>query len=435
MLIRTLFSRELIALGLRDLRAHKLRSLLTALGVIFGVAAVVCMLSIGEGASAEQLLQIQLLGSQNIILRSAEPPKSQQVSQADQGIKKYGLNEDDVVRLRKLPFVEGIVLMRDVANTVVHGSRQFDAHVLGTTENYFDVVNVHLARGRTLGAVDNLKHAKVCVIGSRVARDLFPNDDPLGKTVTVQSRSAGSVPYTIVGVLSNVLTAGNPAKGLAARDINSDLYIPISTADMRYGELKISVSGRSREFSNVLYSDVYVHVEPQEQVLAVSKTVGRVLDYNRKERDYTMTVPLELLQQAEQAKRTWQIVLGSIAGISLLVGGIGIMNIMLASVTERTREIGIRRALGAKRYHITAQFLIQTLMLSVLGGLVGVALGIGLARIVTWFAEWQTIIPLWGVLLSFGVSALVGIVFGLYPARAAARLDPIDALNSTARNA
>ena len=157
--------------------------------------------------------------------------------------------------------------------------------------------------------------------------------------------------------------------------------------------------------------------------------------HERQQQDFSITVPLSLLQQAERVKRDRQIVLGSIAGISLLVGGIGIMNIMLASVTERTREIGIRRALGAKRYHITAQFLVQTLMLSVLGGLIGIALGIGMAWLLTTLVHWPTIIPLWGVLLSFGVSALVGVVFGLYPARAAARLDPIEALNSTARTA
>ncbi len=435
MLLRTLLSRELFGLGLRDLRAHKLRSLLTALGVIFGVAAVICMLSIGEGASAEQLQQIQLLGSQNIILRSVEPPKSQEVSQGQEAIKKYGLTEDDVDRLSGLPHVAEIVQMRDVANNLVHGSRQFDGAVLGITDNFFDVVNVQVSRGRPLVSADEERRSKVCVIGHEVARTLFPNDEPLNRTLTVRSYSSGSIPYTIVGILGEVLTAGNPAKGLAARNINRDVYIPLSSADLRYGSIKVTRSGLNREAKEVQYSDIYVHVEPQEKVLPVSRLVSRVLDYQRKDQDFTVTVPLELLQQAEQAKRTWQIVLGSIAGISLLVGGIGIMNIMLASVTERTREIGIRRALGAKRYHITAQFLIQTLILSILGGVIGIALGIGLARIVTWYAEWQTIIPVWGVILSFGVSALVGIVFGLYPARAAAYLDPIEALNSTTRNA
>ncbi len=435
MLIRTLLSRELFALGLRDLRAHKLRSLLTALGVIFGVAAVICMLSIGEAASAEQLEQIRLLGSNNIILRSVEPPKSEQVGQAQDAVKKYGVTREDAARLRELPHVADVARLREVADTAVHGARQFDGRVMGTSENYFRIVNVRLARGRSLTMLDEEERRKVCVIGAAVARSLFPEDDPLGQSISVQSRSAGSVPYTIVGVLAAVTTAGNPAKGLAARDVNRDIYLPLATADLRYGDLNMSRTGMSREFKEVQLSDLYVHVQPQERVLAVSRMVERVLQHSHPQLDYTITVPLELLQQAEQVKRSSQIVLGSIAGISLLVGGIGIMNIMLASVTERTREIGIRRALGAKRYHITAQFLIQTLILSVLGGLIGIALGVGLARLVTVVVHWQTIIPLWGVVLSFGVSALVGIVFGLYPARAAARLDPIEALNSATRMA
>jgi putative ABC transport system permease protein len=435
MLIRTLFSRELFALGLRDLRAHKLRSLLTALGVIFGVAAVICMLSIGEAASAEQLQQIRLLGSQNIVLRSIEPPKPQQVGKTQDAIKKYGLTREDVARLEVLPHVAEMVLMRDVADTVVYGARQFDGHVLGTTENFFRVVNVRIARGRPLTALDEQRREKVCILGWAAARELFPEHDPLGQTVTVQARSTGPVPYTVIGILAEVLTAGNPAKGLAARDINRDVYLPLATADLRYGDTKVTFSGMSREVKDVQFSDIYVHIEPEEQVLPVSKLVDRVMQHKHEQQDFAITVPLELLQQAEQVKRNSQIVLGSIAGISLLVGGIGIMNIMLASVTERTREIGIRRALGAKRYHITAQFLIQTLILSVLGGLIGIVLGIGLAHIVTVVVHWQTIIPLWGVLLSFMVSAVVGIVFGLYPARAAARLDPIDALNSATRTA
>lgn len=435
MLIQTLFSRELFALGLRDLRAHKLRSLLTALGVIFGVAAVICMLSIGEGASAEQLEQIRLLGSENIILRSVEPPKSQEVGQAQQVIKKYGLTREDVARLATLPHVTELVRMRDVADTIVHEARQFHGSVMGTTPNFFDVVHVHLLRGQPLTELDQQRATKVCVLGATVARELFRDDDPLNRTVTVQSRTSGSIPYTVVGILAKITTAGNPAKGLAARDINRDMYIPLATADLRYGDMKMTRSGISREVTDVQFSDVYLHVEPQERVLIVSEMANRVLDFNRRQRDYSITVPLALLLEAERAKRTRQIVLGSIAGISLLVGGIGIMNIMLASVTERTREIGIRRALGAKRYHITAQFLVQTLMLSVLGGLVGIALGIGMAWLLTSLVEWHTIIPLWGVLLSFFVSALVGVVFGLYPARAAAQLDPIEALNSTARTA
>jgi putative ABC transport system permease protein len=428
MLIRTLLSRELIGLGLSSLRAHKLRSLLTALGVIFGVGAVICMLSIGEGASAQDLANIRLLGSQNIILRSVEPPASQQAREQSTTVKEYGLKQRDIDRLRQLPHVRDIVLLRDVADTVTVGSYKFTGTVLGATNNYFSVINVRVARGRSLSDVDERTAAKVCVVGADVARVLFPAEDALGKTITVSARSTGLIPYTIVGILENVVTAGNPARGLAARNINHDLYVPFATADARYGKLKVKWSRGTRDMRRVEFSDVYVAVDDQDHVLPVSKTIQRMLDFERKEVDYAMIVPLELLQQAQRSKRLWQTVLGSVAGISLLVGGIGIMNIMLASVTERTREIGIRRALGARQAHITAQFLIETLILSISGGVMGILAGISFAWLVTYYAGFQTIVAWWGVALSFVVSAIVGVSFGLYPARAAARLDPIEAL-------
>jgi len=432
-LIRILLSRELIVLGLTDLRAHKLRSLLTALGMIFGVGAVVCMLSIGEGASAEQLESIRLLGSQNIIVRSVEPTGPQQVAQAQTTVQRYGIKSTDVERLKALPHVVDIALLRNVADSVTYLARKVDGSVLGTTHNFFELVNVPLRRGRPLCELDSRTHAKVCVIGAEISRSLFPNEDPLDKTITVVSHASGPVPYQVVGILGDVITAGSPAKGLGARDVNHDVYIPLSTADLRYGDIKYKRTSGTRELKQVEYSDLYLKVDAQEHVLPVSRMVQRVLQHGHRDQDYAITVPLELLQQAEQAKRLWQIVLGSIAGISLLVGGIGIMNIMLASVTQRTREIGIRRALGAKRSHITAQFLIETVMLSVSGGLIGIVLGILLACAVSWVARWQTIVPWWGVILSFAVSAAVGITFGLYPARAAARLDPIQALNAGAQ--
>ncbi|MBU0637605.1 MAG: ABC transporter permease [Planctomycetes bacterium] len=428
MLIRTLLSWELFLLGWRALRAHKLRSFLTALGMIFGVGAVICMLSIGEGASAEQMESIRLLGSHNIIIRSTEPPASQQANDANTSVLTYGITRDDVTRLRGLPHVKDIVLMREVADTMTYVSRKFEGSVLGTTDNFFGVVNVQVARGRSLAATDSRYRHKVCVIGAEAARGLFGHEDPLGRNVTVLSRSTGPIPYEVVGVLQDVQTAGSPAKGLGARDVNRDLYIPLATETQRYGDLKVKWTRGSREIKRIQLSDVYLHVDQQENVLAAARQAQRILQHGHREADYAVVVPLELLQQAERSKRTWQIVLGSIAGISLLVGGIGIMNIMLASVTERTREIGIRRALGAKRYHITAQFLVETMILSISGGVIGIIMGIGFAWLVTWFVDWQTIVPWWGVGLSFAVSALVGISFGLYPARAAAGLDPIEAL-------
>jgi len=333
-----------------------------------------------------------------------------------------------VERIEQLPHVTDIALMREVANTLLHGARRFNGTVIGTTRNLFDIINVELARGRMLAPVDAQHYAKVCVIGHTVARELFTTVDPLGETLTVSSRATGPVPYTVVGILGQVQAAGTPKEGKGSRDINREVFIPLETADRRYGELQMRLSSGSREFKRVEYSDVYVHVDEQEHVLVVAQMLERLFAHGHSSVDYKIEVPLALLQKAEQDKRLWQMVLGSIAGISLLVGGIGIMNIMLASVTERTREIGIRRALGAKQSHITAQFLIQTLILSVSGGIIGIGIGVGFARLVSVWAGWPTIVPLWGVALSFLVSVGVGITFGLYPARTASKLDPIVAL-------
>ena len=298
---------------------------------------------------------------------------------------------------------------------------------MGTTAEFFDVVNVTVARGRRLSSEDSAGNKNTCVIGEGVRAKLFPLKDPIGERVMVD-RYPSSLPFTVVGVLADVETAGAPERGVQERDLNNEILIPFTTAMSEFGEITRKMDGGSREYLKIQYSGLYVTAKEIESVEAVSEMVKRVLENNHEEEDYEVKVPLARLKLAEQKERNSKLTLGFIAGISLLVGGIGIMNIMLATVTERTREIGIRRALGAKRRSITLQFLVETIVLSTTGGLAGVALGITGASIVTQAAGWDTIVSGWSVAISFGLSVLVGIASGLYPAMSAARLDPIEAL-------
>ena len=422
------FTIETFRLGLNNLRLHKLRSLLTSLGIIFVVAAVICMLSISEGASADEMRMIQLLGTRNIIVTSVKPPEVMQTSQGRANITEYGITRADASLIEKtVPHVRLVVPTKTVSYQARHGDKQAPFNAVGTTAEFFDVVNVSVARGRALSAEDLAARANVCVIGERVRSELFALEDPIGETILVD-RYPSAVHFTVVGVLQKTQTAGAPARGVEERDLNSEILVPFTTAITQFGEITRRVGSGSREFIKMQYSGLYVSADDIEKVPAVSKMVERVLETNHDKRDYEVRVPLAQLLLAKQKERNRKLTLGSIAAISLLVGGIGIMNIMLATVTERTREIGIRRALGAKRRSITVQFLVETVVLSTTGGLIGVFLGVGGAFAITRIVQWETIVSAWSVALSFTLSVMVGIFFGMYPAMAAARLDPIEAL-------
>jgi len=287
---------------------------------------------------------------------------------------------------------------------------------------------VGIQAGRQLLQIDQENTAKVCVIGDDIRASLFAYEDPLGKMITVNSDASGLIPFEVVGVLHRVDTAGLPAKGIGERNINTDVYIPLSTAQSRYSDMRVKRTSGSREYTRCVFSDFYVQVTALDYVLAVSEMIRQALEHNHRATDYIIRVPLERLRLAENEKRRRQITLGCIAGISLLVGGIGIMNIMLATVTERTREIGIRRALGAKRRHITLQFLIEAIVLTTVGGVIGIIAGSAGAHLITHWVGWPTVIHQWTILVSFGLAVAVGVFFGIYPAAAAARLDPIEAL-------
>ena len=415
-------------LGLKSLWLHRLRSLLTVLGIVFGVCSVIAMLAIGEGGSHEAQEQIKNLGSQNIILRSIKPPEEQKVSGNAQSFAlEYGMTYADIKSIRAtIPGVTVVVPGRIIREYVWSISRRVDCEILGTVPWYPQMRNHSVAQGRFFGEREMEDGSAVCVIGAEMAPYLFPLESPIGNTVRV-----GGNYYRVIGVMS---ARAKSTKSSETQDGGGNggaanrMYIPLSTSRTRFGETLIKRRAGSMEAEKVALHEVTVKVENRDEVVNVSLAIQSLLERNHKKKDYEMVVPLELLKRAERTKQIFNIVLGSIAAISLLVGGIGIMNIMLASVTERTREIGIRRALGAKRRDIIIQFLIETVILSGAGGLLGVILGVAIPFFVTLFAGMVTIVTFWSPIIAFSISALVGIVFGIYPALRAANMDPVEAL-------
>ncbi len=428
--VRRKFGR-ILRLGLKSLWLHRLRSLLTVLGIVFGVCSVIAMLAIGEGASYEAQEQIKSLGSQNIIVRSVKPPEEEKVSsQANQSyVLEYGIKYADVNRIEKtIPDVTIVVPGRIIRDYVWNISRRIDSEVMGTVPWYPSMRSHPVAQGRFFTELEMEKEENVCVLGAQMAERLFPLEEPIGSRVRV-----GGDYYRVIGVMASralyaelgETAAGAPGGEAAAAD---RMFIPLTTARARFGETIMKRRSGSFESQKVQLHEVTVKVARMEDVMDVAATIKDMLEKNHKKKDWDVVIPLELLKRAERTKQIFNIVLGSIAAISLLVGGIGIMNIMLASVTERTREIGIRRALGAKRRDIVTQFLVETVMLSGTGGLIGVALGLAIPYFVTLFSEMKTIVTLWSPMIAFTISGLVGIVFGLYPAFRAANMDPVEAL-------
>jgi len=351
--------RRSVRLGLRSLWLHKLRSLLTVLGIVFGVCSVIAMLAIGEGASVAAQEEIKSLGSQNIILRSVKPSEEAKISNNQNNfVLSYGLKYEDISRIQStIPGVTTIVPARVMRDYVWNITRRVDAEVVGTVSWYPTMRNHHVARGRFFTDSDQKAAENVCVLGATMARTLFPMETPLGQTVRV-----GQQYYRIIGVMeppSKNATAEDAAAGASAQAAVDRMFIPLETARQRYGEILFKRRSGSFEQERVSLHEVTVKVDTADRVVPVSLAIKDLLERNHKKKDYDVIVPLELLKQKERVTRIFSIVLGSIAAISLIVGGIGIMNIMLATVTERTREIGIRRALGAKQRDITTQFLIE----------------------------------------------------------------------------
>jgi putative ABC transport system permease protein len=418
-----------IRLGFKSLLLHKLRSALTMLGIIFGVCSVIAMLAIGEGASYEAQEAIKKLGSNNIIIRSVKPPDDARASAGGMGrgfALEYGLTYDDGARIQStIPGVTRVLPVRIIRENVRFAQNSVPCQVLGTLPFYPDIVGLDIARGRFLSETDDRSQENVCVITVGLASRLFPYQDPLEHSVKIDAFY-----YRVVGLVreQSMIQQRTQSGKSEGEPLDNNVYLPLSTARVRFGEVLIRRSAGSFESEKVELHQITVQMRDLAAVESADPQIKTLLTRFHDRVDYETIVPLQLLRQAEQTKRIFNIVLGSIAAISLLVGGIGIMNIMLATVTERTREIGVRRALGAKRRDITRQFLVETVVLSVGGGLVGVLVGVLTPFIVSQLTTMKTIVTVWSVLLAFGISGAVGIIFGLYPARAAAQLDPIEAL-------
>jgi putative ABC transport system permease protein len=419
-------------LGIKSLWMHKLRSTLTALGIIFGVSSVIAMLAIGEGASRQAQEQIARLGSRNIIIKTVPPPEDKDVSSQNESMRVYGLTYIDAERFRNsLPNIEVVVPSRRLAQQAWYRNRKVAIEVIGTVPWYPEISLIKVKQGRFLSSIDMHHKQGVCVIDEKVVKELFVFDDPLGKDVKMASDY-----YNVVGVVSAADTASTSqtvdngaAKGKGQSGANvGNIYVPLTTVKNRFGEVSAQFGTGGRTVEKVELQEIIVKVGSIDDVLPTRNILETILSRFHKKSDYQVVVPLELLKQARQTQRLFSIVLGSIAAISLLVGGIGIMNIMLATVSERTREIGIRRALGARRRDIILQFLSETLLLTFLGGVLGISLGSLIPFLVARFGHMPTVITGTSLILAFGISGAVGIIFGLYPAYRAANMDPIESL-------
>ena len=416
-----------IRLGVKSLMLHKLRSILTMLGIIFGVCSVIAMLAIGEGASYKAQEAIKKLGSDNIILRSVKPAEEAKLSGMGRGSSlDYGLTYADGSRIQTtIPGVLRVLPVRIIRENVRFAQNNIPVQVLGTLPFYPEIVGLDIARGRFLSDTDELHQDNVCVLTVGLAQRLFPYQDPLEHSVKVDAFY-----YRVIGLVreQNLPEQRTQQGKMEGEPLDNNMYVPLSTSRTRFGEVLVRRSAGGFEAEKIELHQLTVQMRDTAAVESADPQIKTLLSRFHPKVDYETIVPLQLLRQAEETKRIFNIVLGSIAAISLLVGGIGIMNIMLATVTERTREIGIRRALGARRRDITLQFLVETVVLSVGGGIIGVIVGIITPIAVSHLTDMITIVTLWSVLVAFGISGAVGIIFGLYPAKAAAQLDPIEAL-------
>lgn len=405
----------------KSLYQHRLRTFLTMLGVIFGVAAVIAMLSIGKGAESEMIEQIAAFGINNVRIYARELNETQK--QQAERTPSVGLAYEDAKYIQEiLPYVVAAAPQNLLDKPVTYRDLSPETQIVGTTPEYLGINGGGLQAGRFLSSDDLLLYRKVCVLSFELARQLFLTEEPIGQWLNI-----GGMRFEVVGVLKD-RQATKQRVQIRSRDLAKDVYIPISTSLKKFSLTPAENTPHNQVLYNVV-DELSLQVSGPEYLNAARTAVNQILKrrhYGIK--DTEIIVPTELLEQSQATQRLFNLVMACIAGLSLLVGGIGIMNIMLASVTERTRQIGIRRAIGATPGDILIFFLLESLLISLIGGLMGIGVGVGISQIITAAAGWKTIVSPESILLSFGVSSVVGIFFGLYPAWRASKMDPIQAL-------
>lgn len=431
-------------IALDSLGANRLRSFLTALGIIFGVSAVIAMLAIGKGAKEEIMNQMKLVGVNNIVIKpksqeKKDEPQQQQSSSAkkEEGSKNRfskGLSLADAESIRRmLPTVSAISPEMISEQNIIYGSKSSKLKVVGIQPAFFGINNIKLGAGIIFNEREQQSGDAVCIIGSDVKRKFFISEDPLGKTI-----KCGDQWLKIIGVTEEKMISNATKENLGIRDYNLDIYIPIQTSLVRFKNPSLYLGTSDDGFqeqgpsSNIIFhqlDQLVIQVAETDALSASAAIVSRMLRRRHNDvLDFEITIPEQLLKQQQKTKDVFNIVLSAIAGISLLVGGIGIMNIMLASVLERTREIGIRMALGAQKSDIVMQFLFEAVLISLSGGIIGVLLGVSGAYLVDKLADIHTLISGISIVLSFLLASAVGLIFGISPARKAAQKNPIECL-------
>ena len=412
-------------LSFHNLMLHKIRSVLTSLGIIFGVGSVIAMLAISEGAKIQAMEQIQAMGVDKIILSTKVPPAtSKDVSDTSNSslLETYGLTEQDRDHISKMDNVESICVARDARKRVMHGMKRLGHKLVGVSLDFLEDTRSVITQGRWLSPGDGVNN--VCVIGVNARRSLFPlgQKDVVGSTILIEDMA-----YKVVGVLEN--RYGTSLDGIGSP--NDNLFISMKSSDAIHGKSAYDTSQRTIKIENVDYDTFIIKIRDISYIEHTSRRISSYMGKTHAEtKDWDILVPLDLLHQQEQTQNIFTVVMGSIAGISLLVGGIGIMNIMLANVYERRKEIGTRRALGAQKGDIIRQFLFETIFLTTIGGGLGVCLGVLIAEGVTVFANWPVAFSTWFILLALLISAFTGIIFGTYPAWKAAQQNPIEVLRA-----